>query len=256
MRENRLRALLAQDRPLFGVLMNFPTPQEVEFLGHLGFDWVLLDAEHDGLSPREAYPLVMAADHVGMASVVRVASVTSDSVLPFAETGVSGIIAPHVRTAQEARNLVATLAYPPLGNRGAGSARAANYGLTQQPTEYFADTGNHTVPIALLEDKIAYEQLDELVAVDGLDIFCLGTGDLAGSLGIPGRSSDPQVQALATAAAERILAAGKVVGSGVANGAGARASAASGARFIQVSNTGLLAAAGREFLTAARAGED
>src|SRR5690554_8108888 len=88
MRVNRLREMLAQDdRPLFGMFRNFATQRQVEMVGDLGFDWVLLDAEHDGLTVEQAYSLVIAAANVGMGTVVRVPANTADSLLAYAETG-------------------------------------------------------------------------------------------------------------------------------------------------------------------------
>ncbi|WP_033295488.1 HpcH/HpaI aldolase family protein [Amycolatopsis jejuensis] len=253
MRTNRLRALLAEDRPLFGAFMNFATPRQVEFVGHLGFDWVLLDAEHDGLTVDQAYQLVSAADAVGLGTVVRASANRPEVLLGFAETGANCIIAPHVTDRQAAEDLVAALAYPPVGRRGLGAgSRAANYGLTQTPAEYFAATDTHTMPAALLEDVSAYDDLDEILAVPGLEVCCLGAGDLSGSLGVPGQFDHPEVVRRVTDAAARISAAGKVISTSVGDGAAARASAAMGARLIAVSNTGLLGKAGREFLAQAR----
>lgn len=254
MRTNRLRELIeADDRPLWGAFPTSPTPRLVEMLGHLGFDWVMLDAEHDALSLEQAYSLVLAADAHGMASVIRAPVNRPEVVLGYAETGVDSIIAPHVTTAAGARDLVASLAYPPAGTRGlAAGSRAANFGITQPGPEYFANTAAHTLPAALLEDVEAYDNLDEILAVEGLDILCLGAGDLSGSMGLPGQGSHPDVQARVTDAARRIQEAGKIASAGAGDAASARAAAQMGARLIQVSLNNLMFGGVRDFFAAVR----
>lgn len=255
MRVNLLREMLNKDdRPLFGMFMNFATQRQVEMVGHLGFDWVLLDGEHDGLTVDQAYSLVIAAENVGMGTVVRVPANTPDALLAYAETGANCIIAPHVASAASAAAMVSSLTYPPAGTRGLGAgSRAANYGLTQTPKEYFA-ASSHAMPAALLEDVSAYDDLDEILAVPGLEVCCLGTGDLSGSLGIPGEYNHPSVVDRAEDATKRILAAGKVISSSVSDGTGARKAAEAGHRLIACSNSGLLAGASRAFLSQAREG--
>lgn len=253
MRVNRLKELLkADDSPLFGAFLNFPTSREVEFIGHLGFDWVLLDAEHDGLSVERAYELIIAADNVGLGTVIRIPANTPDQILAFAETGANSLIVPHIMSADAARHLVDAITFPPKGRRGLGAgSRAANYGLTQTGKEYFA-AESHAMPAALLEDVEAYDDIDEILAIDGLDILCLGTGDLSGSLGIPGESAHPSVVERARAATEKILAAGKHISSAAGDGESARKLAEQGHRLIQCTNTGLLGRAAREYLSEAR----
>lgn len=249
MRVNRLKEMLEEStRPLFGIFMNFATARQVEFAGHAGFDWVLLDAEHDGLTVDQAYQLVIAADAVGLGSVVRVPANRPELLLAYAETGANSIIAPHVDSARSAEALVSSLSYPPRGTRGLGSgARAANYGLTQTPAEYFTQ-GAHALPAALLEDVSAYDDLDQLLAVDGLDIFCLGSGDLSGSLGVPGQYDHPEVIERVEKAASAILAAGKIISSSVGDGTAARRAAQAGHRLIACSNSGLFGRAAKEYL--------
>lgn len=257
MRTNRLRALLAENRPLFGAFLGFPSQRLVEFCGLVGFDWVLIDGEHEGIGVETCYQLVTAADAVGLASVVRAPVNRPDVLLGYADAGVDSIIAPHVATARQASDLVAALRFPPLGNRGmAGSSRAANYGLTQPATEYFAAAAEHPMPAALLEDAEAYADLDAIAGTDGLDLFCLGTGDLAASLGLPGQSGHPKVQELVRDAAARLTGAGKVVNASVGDAEGVAGALALGARMIAVSNVALLARAAREFLDTARRAAD
>src|SRR5690606_22165150 len=113
--------------------------------------------------------------------------------------------------------------------------------------EYFTQ-GAHALPAALLEDVSAYDDLDQLLAVDGLDIFCLGSGDLSGSLGVPGQYDPPEVVERVEKAASAILAAGKSLLSSAAHGTAARRAAQAGHRLIACSNSGLFGRAAKEYL--------
>lgn len=257
MRVNKLRVLLAQNRPLFGAFLGFPSQRLVEFCGLVGFDWVLIDGEHEGIGVETCYQMVTAADAVGLASVVRVPINRADVLLGYADTGVDSIIAPHVATAQQAADLVTGVRFPPAGSRGmAGSSRAANYGLTQPASEYFAAVAEHPMPAALLEDAEAYAELDAIASTDGLEVFCLGAGDLAASLGLPGQSGHPKVQELVREAAARLNGMGKVVNASVPGAEGIAGALAMGARMIAVSNIALLSRSAREFLDVARRAVD
>src|SRR5438552_129787 len=112
---NRLRQLLAEDRPLLGTFVNFPDPALVEFSGMAGFDWVMLDGEHEGTGIERCYELVRAANTVGLASVVRVPANRAEIVLAYAETGVDAILCPHVDSRSTAEAFVQSLHYWPRG---------------------------------------------------------------------------------------------------------------------------------------------
>jgi 4-hydroxy-2-oxoheptanedioate aldolase len=210
MRVNLLREQFFSDDMSIGVAIDLDDVSVVEMMGIIGFRWVYLDVEHTGLSVARCLDMVRAADAAGMGSLIRVASAQTRDVLPFLETGVNGVMLPHVTTPEVATTFVRELRYPPEGTRGLWpGSRAAQYGLTTDPVSYYRDPSSVPVSVALLEDELAFERIDELVAVDGLDVFDFGRGDLSGSLGIPGRTADPRIAAYCERAARVIRGAGK-----------------------------------------------
>jgi 2-keto-3-deoxy-L-rhamnonate aldolase RhmA len=253
-RGNRLRARLHEGGVLVGTFLNFPDPSLVEFTGLAGFDWVLIDAEHEGIGVATCCELVRAADAVGLATVVRVPHSAAEVVLGYAECGVDAVLGPHIDSAQAARDLVAALAYPPRGVRGfSASSRAANYGLTQQPLEYLEASGEHTLPIALLEDDAAMGELDAICKVDGLEVFTIGPGDLAASMGYPGRPQEPAVRQRIGDMTAELVARGKHLMLAAPTGEAARAAVEAGARLVVTSNAALLRDGMRAYLDAVRA---
>jgi len=253
MRKNRLRELIAGNELLLGVMIDFPSPRFVEFVGWMGFNWVLIDGEHDGVSAATCADLVMACDAVGIASVVRVPVNQPELILAYADTGVSGVIAPHVRSVEDAKRLVSALRYPPHGTRGAASgSRAANYGFTQTARTYF-QTVEHTVAMTLLEDPEGYDDVERIAAVPGIEVLCLGTGDLSVALGVPGEKTHPRVLDCIEKARAAAGRHGNVLNAAVGDRASLEWAKGIGSRMLLTSGAGIASAGGRAFLETARA---
>lgn len=253
---NRLKQRLARGETVFGpILQEFYSPNLVEFLGYVGFDFVVIDGEHAGVTSSGAQDLFRAAEVSGLTPLVRVPRVEPATILSYLDAGAHGIMAPHVNTSEEAELLMRAVKYPPLGVRGAASgSRIAHFGLTQTPPEHVANSNAQTMAIPMLEEVDAYRHLPAMLHIEGLDVFQLGPGDLSLTMGHYADPQHPQVQALLNLAIQQIKGAGKVVG-GVARTAGqARELASQGVQFIMCSFAGLAAAACREYLRQARGG--
>jgi 4-hydroxy-2-oxoheptanedioate aldolase len=250
---NQVHRKIKQGEPAFGVFVGWPSPDLIEFCGYLGFEWVFIDAEHGSIGRESCELLVRACQITGITPVVRVPENNAAVILSYLEAGALGIIVPHVNSAADAQAAVDAVKYGPLGQRGAGSTtRVANYGLTQTPTEYFRQANEETMVIALVEEIEGVGNLDEILAVDGLDVVGIGPGDLAMTLGLPGQISHPEVRKLVDEAEAKIVASGKALDAVVADAAGAQAALARGALLIAVSSGALLGAAGRSYLEAVR----
>ena len=106
MRENTLKQRLYATKPAFGVMCTFPSPPVVEMLGHLGFDWILLDNEHGSITVDTVEGCIAAAELTGMAPIVRPVGNKPEIIAPFLDRGAWGVQVPHVNTAEEARAAV------------------------------------------------------------------------------------------------------------------------------------------------------
>jgi len=253
MRPNRLRERIDKGGVLVGVAPPFVTPEVVEFFGLLGLDWIFLDGEHGPIGVESCYSLVRAADAVGLATVVRVPANEPWLILSYAESGADAILVPHVTDAAAAERLVHATRYSPAGNRGAMSgSRAANYGLTQTSVDYFAAADRHVLPMAMIEDVKAIDNLDEIAAVPGLDTFLIGPGDLAMSMGFPGGFDNPNVRDEVLRAATILVRAGKAVATVVADTDSAARAIEAGVRLITISAGALIARATRDVVSTIR----
>ena len=213
MRENTLKQKLQAGNAVFGVMITFPSAPVVEMLGQLGFDWVLLDNEHGNITVDNVEDLVRAADLTGIAPIVRLVGNRPEMIAPFLDRGAWGVQVPHVNTAAEAEASVDAVKYYPLGHRGIFSrSRPANYGFSGSTEDYIKQANDNTLVCLMLEEVEAIENLDELVRVDGVDVYFIGSGDLSQSMGFPGQQTHPEVQAQMEKGVKIISDAGRIAG--------------------------------------------
>lgn len=214
MKTNIMKAKIQSGQPALGVSVMFPSPQIVEMIGALGFDWVLIDCEHGTIDVESVELLVMAAEVSGITPIVRPPSKDAADILRVLDRGAMGVQVPHVNTAEDARAVVAAVKYHPLGTRGlAAGTRPGNYGIGLTAAEYVAQVNRETLVCVQLEEGEALRNINEILQVEGIDVFFIGPSDLSQSMGFPGRSDMPIVQELIHAAFAAIVAAGKVPGS-------------------------------------------
>ena len=208
---NAFLALLDRSTPPLGTWLMAGTASNAEALGHAGFDWLLIDMEHGPIDFRDAWQMLQATDCTPAVPIVRVAG-SDDPVLVkrALDLGARTLMFPYVQTADEARRIVASAKYPPLGQRGfAGVHRASRYGTF---SDYSKFANELTTCIVQLETPEAIENLEEIAAVEGVDALFIGPGDLSAALGSIGNLQDERVQALMRSAAQRARAVGIPIG--------------------------------------------
>ena len=246
---DKVKEKVARGEITYGTLLSFPSTDMVRFFGLVGYDWVLIDAEHDPVSPETVSRLVDACHLAGITPFVRVPEGTPGTILRFLEAGAVGIIVPHLGNAEDAKAAVAAVRFGPEGQRGAGSTgRVNDFGLTRTPAEYFALANSELWVWGLVEDEPGIDSLDEILAVDGLDVVGVGPGDLSMSLGMRGQAGHPKVRAMVEAADRRIAKSDKHLMSLVINPEDNAAAIARGAKLILTNATPMLARACRAFL--------
>jgi 2-keto-3-deoxy-L-rhamnonate aldolase RhmA len=109
--------------------------------------------------------------------------------------GVQGIQVPHVDDAATARSAVKAVRYPPLGDRGmAAGSRAAEFGKIPL-IEHMAQSNREVVLACMIEDMAAVDRIDEIAAVEGVDLLAVGPSDLSRSLGVSGQPDHPRLVA-------------------------------------------------------------
>lgn len=214
MRANTMKAKLKAGQPAIGVSLTFPSPHLVEIIGYCGFDWVLIDCEHGPMNAEAVEHMCMASELAGVIPIVRPPSAGSDELPRLLDRGAMGAQMPHIRTADDAKRAVEAIKYPPLGARGMGAAalRSATFELRASRSEYVDWVNNETLVCAQIEDAEAVRNLEDILRVEGVDVFFVGPTDLSGSLGHLKEPNHPEVRQAVQHALAAIMAAGRTAG--------------------------------------------
>ena len=152
-----------------------------------GFDSIYIDVEHSSFSLDTTGQICMASLAVGITPFVRVPSIAPDFISRVLDGGALGVIAPHIQSPQDAARVVRAAKFPPLGDRSFTGSLPHFQFRTFPTTEMFEALNEATMVIVMIESAEALAAVDEIAAVDGVDMLFIGTNDLCSSLGIPGQ---------------------------------------------------------------------
>jgi len=214
---NRLRQAVRDNggKTILGAALYFYDPIFLEICAHLGYQAVWFEMEHGHITFAEAADLCRMAAGSGMLTMIRIADSRRENVLKAAECGPDIIDVPMVESPEQMHELRKYARYAPEGSRGFYSvSRAVNYGIpTPENANIVAAQRAVNTDLCLLaqiESVAAMNRLDELAAVPDVDLF-VGPADLATSLGFPGQTGHPEVQAAATKVVQAARANGKCI---------------------------------------------
>ena len=200
-----LRERLRAGELLAGTWIKTPHPHVAEVLALSALDVLVLDAEHAPFDRASLDQCILAARAGGKPVLVRPASGETAQILNALDCGADGVIVPHIRSAEDARELVRACQYVPGGRGFAGSTRAA--GFTTLGMAKHRTTAQGVTIIAQIEDVEAVEAIEEIAAVEGIDALFIGRADLTISYAAE-TPDDPVV----IAAVDRICVAAKAAG--------------------------------------------
>ena len=210
--KGNLKSRIASKEVVIGAQLRFGSPAIAEIFGIAGYDYVLLDSEHAPQTPVGIQHQLQAVQGTGATPIVRLGKNDPAQIQVYLDMGAGGILVPMIRTAADAKLGADACYYPPKGTRGYGPARADSYGFDDQ---YFAKANEKVIFMPVIETVEAVENIESILAVDGLDTFQVGTCDLSIAMGIPFDYEHPRfkeaMQRTLTAASK----AGKSAGIGV-----------------------------------------
>ena len=159
-----------------------------------GFDMIYIDLEHSTMTLDATGQICLAALSAGVAPMVRVPANTPEYIQRVLDGGALGIVAPGIRSAAEAREVVKAAKFPPLGERGAGGALPHLEYRSFPTAEANAAMNDATMVIVQFESADAVEKADEIAAVEGVDMVLIGVNDMLASMGLAGQFEHPKVR--------------------------------------------------------------
>lgn len=203
---NSFRQRLIAGERLIGCWCSMASPIVAEVLGLAGFDWVVIDGEHAPNEISTFIPQLTAMKDSVSAPVVR--PQWNDTVLikRLLDIGFYNFVIPYVEGEADAKRAVAATRYPPQGVRGVSLVhRGSKFGTIK---DYLKQINDSITVMVQIESRTGVENIDEIVAVEGVDAVFIGPQDLAAGFGHLGNPSHPEVQA----AMEKVFAAAKAAG--------------------------------------------
>jgi len=233
---NPFKQAIAGKRTQVGLWCSLLGPLNTEICAAAGFDWLLLDGEHTPNDPMNllqqsqviaAYPGVHAVARVPMGH----GYVGQALIKQYLDVGIQTILVPMVETAEQARELVRCMRYPPDGIRGMASTRASGWG--RNPS-YAKEANSEVCLLVQVETQEGVRNVDAIAAVDGVDGVFIGPSDLSAAFGHVGDPWHPEMKKLHGDLFRRIQAAGKAVGILTLDETLARQHIEMGASFIAV----------------------
>lgn len=200
--KNPLKAKMRRGQPVIGTFVELMNPDVTEWLAHLGFDWLLLDAEHAPTDLVSLERMMQSMKGTDCVPLVRPQWNDPAIIKRILDIGAYGVLVPWVNNKKEAEAAVAACKYPPAGIRGYGPRRAG-----MLDTEYYRTANDEILVTVQIETQEALDNLDDILSVPGIDAIYIGPWDLSSNLGfgIPPTWDEPRY----AAALERVLSAAK-----------------------------------------------
>lgn len=208
-----LKKNLKSGKTLLGAWLGLSDPVAAEVMSHLGYDWLMVDAEHSPITIDTLQMMVLMAQRGGTPVIVRIPWNDIVMIKQTLDVGAEGILVPMVRSAAEAKRAVEYAKYPPQGVRGWAPRAAADF--HRRMKEYTDEANDRTVVWVQIEHIDAVNDIDNILKVPGLDGVFVGPGDLSFSMGIPMQWEHPDLLAAVQLVARKAREAGVPVGAAV-----------------------------------------
>ena len=246
MRQNRTKAKLKAGGAAFGVTVGPNDTDLVEMAGLMGFDFAIVDCEHDLFDESALLQTIRAADVHSMTTIARMQN-NPELLLHALDGGAQGVLVASVKTAADAQSAVNAAKFQPLGKRTIFfRSRGGGYALDiGSPRQWTLDTNEQTMAGCIIEEIDAVNNLSEILALPGIDFIDLGALDLSHSMGW---ADQAEVHTLVDKVVADSTAAGKAVAS-PANMDNIPAILDKGFRMLSLSPRELFGTGGPQFLT-------
>jgi 2-keto-3-deoxy-L-rhamnonate aldolase RhmA len=187
---NRTRRALAEGRAVLGTMVaEIRQPAIMQLLVNGGFDFAIIDNEHGPFNIETIADLSRTAVALGITPIVRVPDIAYPYIAQALDAGAQGIMAPRIYTAAQTKQVVDTVKYPPVGQRGSAMNRGQTTFRGGNVIEMMEEANQESLVIIQVETAAALESIDEIVSVPGVDVAFIGPNDLSIALGVPGQTT-------------------------------------------------------------------
>jgi staphyloferrin B biosynthesis citrate synthase len=253
---NPVKERLEADEAALGMVLRLArSPDIARIAKTTGHDFLFIDTQHAIFGLETIAAIAHTALAIGIAPIVRVRGIDDPDVALLLDNGISGIVYPDIETADDARRAVEICRFPPLGRRSVPGGYAALDHAPMPVTESVPLLDAATLVVCMIETVRGLGNVEEIAAVDGVDVIHVGSNDLLVDMGRPGQFTDPAIGA----AQERVIRAARARGrhggcGGLRDPALQAEAIRKGARFVTTqTDIGFLAAAAGAWTRSVRA---
>jgi staphyloferrin B biosynthesis citrate synthase len=213
---NPVRRRIAADEAALGFVVRSSRSGEIARIALAsGHDFLYIDTQHAMFSRETVDEIITACNGLGVAPLVRIRSADDPDASRFLDAGAAGLIVPDVSTAAQARRIVRTCRFPPLGARSLPGGPLIPFGRGAAPAdEAMARSNAETLLVCMIETSEGVANADEIAALDGVDALHVGCVDLLVALGKPGQAGCPEVMAAIAQVARATRTHSKIFGIG------------------------------------------
>jgi 2-keto-3-deoxy-L-rhamnonate aldolase RhmA len=204
------RQALLDRQVTLGTWLQINNATAAEVLANTGYDWISIDIEHTDIDIVSLTNLLRGMYGRGVAPIARVTTNDTIEIRRALDVGAQGVLVPFIGTAEQAQKAVLAAKYPPWGVRGYSFSRANDWGVNFSGDVQTAN--DETAVIVMIESKEGVNNIEGILAVEGVDAAFIGPYDLSGSYGIPGQTQAPIVRDACRRVIEACEQAGKSVG--------------------------------------------
>jgi 4-hydroxy-2-oxoheptanedioate aldolase len=221
----------------------------VELAAFTGFDWLVLDMEHGLGDEVDILRMIRTLRASATAPIVRIPQLRSEYIKKVLDFGAAGIMCPMIKSAQDARDIVDFMRYPPAGSRGlSGASLSSDYGTGFK--DYFARANSELLCVVQIEHENAVQNIDSIAAVDGVDVLFIGHSDLSLGMGCFGNFDDKQIIDAENAVLKAAREHGKIAGMLLKQGMNAQQYVDRGFNFVALgTDVGCLRSAYKHLIT-------
>lgn len=180
-----IREKIKRNEVVFGTWCEIPAPYSVNIIASAGMDFVILDMEHGVINFELIQNMIFGAHCEGCGVIVRVPEISEQHILRALDAGADGIIVPQVECKNDVKRIIEYSKYPPKGKRGFNPyIKAGGYSAVQK--NFFEEQNKKVIIGVILEGKQAFEDIEEIVSEEDIDVVYIGQYDLSVALGVPG----------------------------------------------------------------------
>lgn len=196
--KNLLKEKISRGEKTLGTFFELGSATSAQCLGLAGLDYMIIDTEHGPFDPDRALEFIRAAKLYNITPLARVQEISRAAILKLLDVGAMGLVIPCVNSVEEAELIVKYGKYTPLGERGV--ANTAGSGFWFEPyaqqgfPHYFEVSNRETMLLPQCETLGCLNNIEKILAIDGIDGIFVGPFDLSCALGIPGEFSKPEFQ--------------------------------------------------------------